>query len=89
MESSAYSVVYFIEENTVEGVPMSWVKENGTCAWPLNHINARKLIENKYKPNTKEFKFYKIRVLGTNISELILLNLFLFWILNNLLRTTY
>lgn len=70
MESSTtYSVVCFIDDNTVEGVPKSWIKENGTCAWPSNHNNARKMIEHKYEPNNREFKFYKIRVLGSNISE--------------------
>lgn len=69
MESSTYSVVYFIDDNTVEGVPKSWVNNNGTCAWPSNHNNARKMIEQRYEPNMQEFKFYKIRVLGSNISE--------------------
>lgn len=64
-----YSVVHFIDENTVEGVPKSWVMENGTCAWLCNQNNARKMIEHKYKPNKQEFKFYKIRELGSNISE--------------------
>lgn len=67
---STYSVVYFIDDNTVEGVPNSWVKENGTCAWPLNHNIARKMIEQKYNPNNNEFTFYKIRKLCTGISKL-------------------
>jgi len=70
MDSSTYSVVNFIDDNTVEGVPMSWVnKENRTCAWPSNHNNARKMIEQRYEPNNREFKYHKMRVLGSNISE--------------------
>lgn len=69
MESLQYSVVHFINENTVEGVPSNWIKNN-TCAWPLNPKNARKMIEQKYQPNKKEFSFFKIRMLCSGISEL-------------------
>lgn len=68
---NCYSVVHFIDDNTVEGVPKSWIKEDGTCAWPSNHgVNVRKMIEQKVKPNDNEFNFYNIRELSSNISML-------------------
>lgn len=66
---SLYSVVHFINENTVECVPSNWIKNN-TCAWPFNRRNASKMIEQKYQPNNKEFTFFKIRMLCSGISEL-------------------
>lgn len=68
MDSTLYSVVYFNDDNTVECVPKSWIK-NGTCAWPSKHINARKIIEQNCTPNKNEFNFYKIRELCSNISK--------------------
>ncbi|KAL5245850.1 hypothetical protein ACI65C_013258 [Semiaphis heraclei] len=69
MDSTLYSVVYFNDDNTVECVPNSWIK-NGTCAWPSKHINARKMIEQNCTPNKNEFNFYKIRELCSNIKTL-------------------
>ncbi|KAL5246278.1 hypothetical protein ACI65C_013686 [Semiaphis heraclei] len=66
MDSTLYSVVYFNDDNTVECVPNSWIK-NGTCAWPSKHINACKMIEQNCTPNKREFNFYKIRELCSNI----------------------
>jgi len=66
---SLYSVVHFINENTVEGVPSNWIKDN-TCAWLCNQKNAKKMIEQKYQPNNKEFTFFLIRMLCSDISEL-------------------
>jgi len=66
---SLYSVVHFVNENAVEGVPSNWIKDN-TCAWPLHQKNAKKMIEQKYLPNKKEFTFFKIRMLCSGISEL-------------------
>lgn len=68
MDSTLFSVVYFNDDNTVECVPKSWIK-NGTCAWPLIHNNTRKMIEQNCKPNKTEFNFYNIRELCSNISK--------------------
>jgi len=66
---SFYSVVHFVNENTVEGVPSNWIKDN-TCAWPFNQKNTKKMIEQKYHPNNKEFTYFKIRMLCSGISKL-------------------
>lgn len=43
---STYRMLYFIDDNTVEGVPNSWVKDDDeTCAWLLNNNIAPKMIE--------------------------------------------
>lgn len=63
---NTYSVVVFIDDNTIEAVPTSWVK-NGMCSWPITkkHSLLRKLIERKSLPNDVEFNQYKIKVLKT------------------------
>lgn len=43
--NSTYSVVHFLDENSVEAVPSIWMKNNGTCAWPNNHSTVFKYIE--------------------------------------------
>jgi len=69
MDSTLFSIVCFIDDNTVECVPKSWIN-NEKCAWPSKHTaNARKMIEKNYKPNKNEFDFYKIRELCSNISN--------------------
>jgi len=66
---SLYSVVNFLNNNTVEGVPSNWIKDN-TYAWPFNQKNSKQMIEQKYQTNNKEFTFFKIRMLSSGISEL-------------------
>lgn len=63
---NTYSVVVFIDDNTIEAVPTSWIK-NGMCSWPITKKDSvlRKLIERKSLPNDVEFNQYKIKVLKT------------------------
>jgi len=68
MESLQYSVVHFINENTVEGVPSNWITNNA-CAWPFNPKNARKMNKN-INQIKKNLVFFKIRMLCSGISEI-------------------
>jgi len=63
---NTYSVVVFIDDNTIEAVPTSWIK-NGMCSWSITKKDSvlRKLIERKSLPNDVEFNQYKIKVLKT------------------------
>lgn len=63
-----WAIVHFLEDNSVECVPMHWI-ENDQCAWPKNCHNINKLRNNCVKTNKFEFNFYRIRVLSTNISK--------------------
>lgn len=65
-----WSIVCFIEENTVECIPNFWFKNN-KCAWPSskNKINSRLLVERRNSPNQMDFNFFKARLLATDISN--------------------
>lgn len=64
---NTYSVVVFIDDNTIEAVPTSWIKNGTMCSWPITKKDSvlRKLIERKSLPNDVEFNQYKIKVLKT------------------------
>lgn len=67
---SAYSVVHFFGDNTVEAVPTSWIKGK-LCAWPHNKACIIKYIKNKHMPNEIDFKYLKARVLQKNLGNLL------------------
>lgn len=56
-----WSVVEFIDDNSVEVVPSYWLNKN-KCAWPKK--NSKKFIQRKTKPNEIEFDFLQARKLG-------------------------
>lgn len=64
---NTYSVVVFIDDNTIEAVPTSWIKNGTMCSWTITKKDSvlRKLIERKSLPNDVEFNQYKIKVLKT------------------------
>lgn len=66
-----WSVVHFIEDNSVEAVPMIWLKKD-MCAWPNNSNSAKKICKNQIKVNRFEFQFYRARILSSNISKFFL-----------------
>jgi len=54
--SSSYSVVHFINENSVKAVSNSWIKAGKKpgiklCVWPQNKSCIIKYIQNKDMPN--------------------------------------
>jgi len=65
-----WSVVHFLDDNSVEAVPFDWVDDD-KCAWPKNNYHAAKLRDNRVKPNQYEFDNYRARVLSKNIRKLL------------------
>jgi len=61
-----WTIVHFVEDNSVEVVPTYWVNGDN-CAWPKNNYGASKLRDSRVKPNDFEFDYYRARVLSTNI----------------------
>lgn len=56
-------IVHFIEENTVEAVPINWLEGN-QCYWPsLNSKRCREAIQACHEPE-HDWILYKIRKLG-------------------------
>jgi len=69
-----WKVVHFFNDNSVEPVPDYWLnKDNNVCAWPNNNHLAKKLRNNRAKPNKFDFTNYKCRVLSQNICKYIYL----------------
>lgn len=77
-----WSIVYFIDEHTVDVVPDFWYKK-GFCAWPKKKLNDKKFIEKRIKPNKEDFSFYKARPLLQNIGKYKILYVH-YWILYNI-----
>ncbi|XP_060865221.1 uncharacterized protein LOC132945897 isoform X2 [Metopolophium dirhodum] len=66
-----WKVVHFLNDNSVEPVPDYWLnRENNLCAWPNNNHLAKKMRNNRVKPNNFDFTNYKCRVLSQNILSL-------------------
>ncbi|XP_016657803.1 uncharacterized protein LOC100573507 isoform X1 [Acyrthosiphon pisum] len=67
-----YSIVHFLDDDTVETVPGHWVnKKHGTCAWPKKNKTASRLIEKKCMPNEIEFVYLNSRELYKGIDSLV------------------
>lgn len=65
-----FSVVHFLDDNTVEAVPSNWLDNaNGTCAWPKNTKIAFKLIDKNIDPNGDHFDYYKCKEMSKNIGK--------------------
>ena len=49
-----YCVVEFVEEGTVQVVPLTWLnKKKDYCKWPVNYTGpVTNLIKNKFTPLT-------------------------------------
>lgn len=82
IKMNTYSIVEFIDDNTIEAVPTVWVNaKKRKCAWPTtkNSSLIKKLIEFNSIPNSTDFKYYVAKVLKTSGKNInlykILLNL--------------
>lgn len=65
-----YSVVHFLNDNTVEAIPSKWQnKKNSTSAWPKNTNLAIKYIEQNINPTENDFNYFKSRELSKNIGK--------------------
>jgi len=63
-----WSIVIFIESNTVAAVPTQWYS-NGMCAWPKSHVrNKNKMVELRTPSNSFDFDFFKARRLAADKS---------------------
>lgn len=74
MKKSGWYIVKFINENTIETIPSSWMINFEKCVWPTT-LPISKLslaIKNNLK-NSKDWKYCKIKVLCkkllTNFNE--------------------
>lgn len=67
-----YSVVHFVDDETVDAVPSVWIKGK-FCAWPNNKACVVKYIQNKRMPNDIDFSYFKARVLRKNIGNIIMI----------------
>lgn len=65
-EKIMWSVVHFIDDNTVEAVPSFWF-ENHFCAWPKK--NASIFIKRKTIPNKFEFDYLSARKLYKDLGN--------------------
>ncbi|XP_029341288.1 uncharacterized protein LOC115033228 [Acyrthosiphon pisum] len=61
-----WSIIHFLEENTVETVPSKWFSNN-KCAWPNN--KSKRHIADQSDPNPQNFKWYEARALLTDIES--------------------
>jgi len=64
-----WTIVHFVQDNSVEVVPTYWVNGDN-CAWLKNNEGASKLRVSLVKPNDFEFDYYRVRVFSKNISML-------------------
>ncbi|XP_050065771.1 uncharacterized protein LOC126554783 [Aphis gossypii] len=61
-----WSIIHFLDENTVETVPSKWYSKN-KCAWPTN--KSKRHIADQSDPIPPYFKWYKARALLTDIES--------------------
>uniref|UniRef100_A0A2S2NCT0 Uncharacterized protein n=1 Tax=Schizaphis graminum TaxID=13262 RepID=A0A2S2NCT0_SCHGA len=61
-----WSIIHFLDENTVETVPSKWFSKN-KCAWPTN--KSKRHIADQSDPIPQYFKWYKARALLTDIES--------------------
>lgn len=61
-----WSVVHFVDDNTVQVVPAHWAQKN-KCAWPKK--DPIKLIKKRALYNQQDFNFLRSRILKKNIGN--------------------
>ncbi|XP_060872293.1 uncharacterized protein LOC132946336 [Metopolophium dirhodum] len=61
-----WSIIHFLDENTVETVPSKWFSKN-KCAWPNN--KSKRHIADQSDPIPQCFKWYKAQALLTDIES--------------------
>lgn len=78
-----WSVVHFMQDDTVEVVPEHWCVKKGYCAWPntKKKSDLKNAVNNRIKPKKKTFNLFKARTLAYNIGELniLILNYLLYY----------
>jgi hypothetical protein len=59
-------VACFVDEDNVEVVPYSWMKEDGWCYWPaLERAKLRRTIESQAEPDESSiWNKYKAKIIG-------------------------
>lgn len=72
-----WSVINFIDDNTVEVVPSFWVNKT-SCAWPKR--NAKKFIKDAIAPNEFDFDYLPAKRMCHDLGniKLTLINKYLF-----------
>jgi hypothetical protein len=61
-----FSIVEFIDDDSVAIVPVTWLTEDGRCLWPpVRHISAADNLARKASVPSETWKAYTIRVLFT------------------------
>ena len=62
-----YSVVHFVEENSVEAVPVIWLSaDKKHCLWPnAKDKKSIRRLKKKSSPPGSDWTTYAIRILGT------------------------
>lgn len=61
-----FAVVHFVDDESVECVPKSWL-EGQYCYWP--HLNAKKKIQKMSLPDKDTWKKYKYRKIGQDYED--------------------
>lgn len=61
-----WSVVCFLNDNTIGTVPDFWCK-NGICSYPNKPSTVRKFIQRRMYPNELEFSKFKVELLYENV----------------------
>lgn len=65
-----WTVVIFIDENSVEVIPTSWLIPNkNLCFWPPNDDRIATKIGGCVEPDAKTWKLFKIRFPGGNMKS--------------------
>ncbi|XP_022177277.1 uncharacterized protein LOC111038462 [Myzus persicae] len=68
-----WAVVHFSSDNSVDYVPLIWVKKDGiktVCAWPNNDSNLKKFRSSRSYPNKIDYSYYRCRVISKDIALL-------------------
>lgn len=78
-----WRVVEFLEEGSVEAVPLAWIVSPSECCWPpYSDQKLKKAISGSEAPGNM-WKRYKIRIIGEIYGCISLGNSIYFLIINN------
>ncbi|XP_045460417.1 uncharacterized protein LOC123686008 isoform X2 [Harmonia axyridis] len=67
---NAWRVVHFLKEDTVEAVPVSWLRGSNQCHWPpFNRLKLKTAI-NKCMPPSSNWDVHETRVIGEIYGDL-------------------
>lgn len=63
---NSWIIVEFCDDESVEVVPDFWLVNN-SCAWPKASKQAKKFVQKRIYPDSKDFLFYKSRQIGSTV----------------------